>query len=452
MASDHQNNIKNGAHHAHWASGVFGEKSRGDCYCGAVSAVAACSPAASEHSGDTNTSSGDGPTEITFSYLWAGDEASAIEDIITNFNESQDEVVVKGISSPDFQKQLTSLSASKGSFDISDHFGNSVGAWASKGILEPLDDYLEAEGVDVDDFVPAAIDQMTYDGKIYSVPIAVHSFQLLYNKELLDEAGVDVPETMDDLAVAIEKLTKTDDSGDITQLGLGDPSVDTTLTTLGYVFGGDWDRGGEPTPEDAGNLAALNWYQTNITNKFDPDKIAKFESGVGEYMSAQDPFYTGKYAMVIDGEWRAVNIPSIAPDFDWGVTSIPYASAGGKQTTQLTASTLFIPANAPNKDAAAKFLAYLVSDDAMADFAVALGNIPGRTSLLDTDAFDDVPQFNVWMDALKSENVFALNSAPYAAEYATDLGAAFDDVIRGVATPEDAMASVADRSANYATE
>lgn len=417
-----------------------------------VSAVAACSPTSSGNSDTANTPSGDGPTEITFSYLWAGDEATAIEQIIANFNESQDEVVVKGLSSPDFQKQLTSLSATKGSFDISDHFGNSVGAWASKGILEPLDEHLAAEGVDVDDFVPAALDQMTYDGKIYSVPIAVHSFQLLYNKTLLDEAGVAVPETMDQLAAAIEKLTETDDSGNITQLGLGDPSVATTLTTLGYVFGGDWDRGGEPTPEDAGNIEALKWYQDNITNKFDADKIAKFNSGVGEYMSPQDPFYVGKYAMVIDGEWRAVNIPNTAPDLDWGVTSIPYATAAQKDTTQLTASTLFIPANSQNKEAAAKFLAYLVSDDAMVDFALALGNIPGRTSLLDTDAFDDVPQFDVWMSALKSDNVYALNSASYAAEYSTDLGAAFDDVVRGVATPQDAMASVTDRSGSYETD
>ena len=393
--------------------------------------------------------SADGPTEITFSYLWAGAEAEAIEQIIADYNASQDEVVVKGVSSPDFQKQLTSMSASKGSFDISDHFGNGVGAWASKGIIAPLDEYIESEDIDTSDFVPAALDQMTYDGKIYSLPIAVHSFQLVYNTALLDAAGVEVPTTMDELATAIEKLTVQDASGAITQLGLGDPSTATMLTTLGYVFGGTWDADGGPTPTDQGNVDALEWYQENMTDKYGADNLATFNSGLGEYMSAQDPFYVGKTAMVIDGEWRAINIPNIAPDFEWGVTSIPYVTTELKDTTQLTASTLFIPSNAQHPDEAADFLAYLVSDEGMTAFSLALGNLPSRTSLLDSPAYDDIVNFDVWANALTSENVHALSSAPYAAEYSTDLGVAFDDVARGAATPEDALQAVADRSENY---
>src|SRR5690606_29489472 len=127
-----------------------------------------------------------------------------------------------GVSSPDFQKQLTSMSASTPAFDISDNFGDSVGSWASKGILAPLDDLLAAEGVDTADFVPSAMDQMRYDGKTYALPIAIHSLMLVYNKTLLDEAGLKPPTTIDELAAAALALTKTDDSGNITQLGLGE--------------------------------------------------------------------------------------------------------------------------------------------------------------------------------------------------------------------------------------
>ncbi len=78
-----------------------------------------------------------GPTTITFSYLWGGEEAKALEKIIADFNASQSDIKVVGVSSPDAQKQLTSMSSSNGSFDISDNFGNTVGSWASKGILAP---------------------------------------------------------------------------------------------------------------------------------------------------------------------------------------------------------------------------------------------------------------------------------------------------------------------------
>lgn len=419
---------------------------------GVALALSACaSPGPAPSPGGSATAPPASPQEITFSYLWGGAEAEAIEKIIASYNDSQDEVVVKGVSSPDFQKQLTSMSAAKGTFDISDHFGNAVGSWASKGIIAPLDDLLAANGVATSDFSPAAMEQMTHEGKVYSMPIAVHTFQLLYNKKLLDEAGVAVPTSMDELAAAIGKLTKVDSSGKITQLGLGDPSPSTTLTTLGYAFGGTWDGDGAPTPTDPGNIKALQWYVDNVVTPVGADKLAAFRSGLGEYMSAQDPFYVGKYAMVIDGEWRAVNIPSTAPDLEWGVTAIPYASPDLANTTQLTASTLFIPTNAPNKEAAAKFLAYLLSDEGATAFALALGNLPAKLTV-GGDAFDAMPNFSVWLDALNSERVFALSSAPYSAEYATDLGAAFDDILLGNATPQAAMEKVLANSANYATK
>jgi multiple sugar transport system substrate-binding protein len=413
---------------------------------GAAFALSACSPAPAP-SGPAQPAAKE---EITFSYLWGGNEAKAIEKIIADYNASQDEVVVKGISSPDFQKQLTSLSAAKGTFDISDHFGNAVGSWASKGIIEPLDELLAANGVKAADFSPAAMQQLSYDGKIYSMPIAVHTFQLLYNKSLLEKAGVAVPTTMDELAAANTKLTKTDASGKITQLGLGDPSPATTLTTLGYVFGGTWDKDGAPSPTDPGNVKALQWYQDNLVKPVGADKLAAFKSGLGEYMSAKDPFYTGKYAMVIDGEWRANSIATTAPDLDWGVTAIPYATAELAGATQLTASTLFIPANSTHKQAAAKFLAYLVSDKGATAFSLALGNLPAKLSI-DASAYASIPQFSVWLDALKGKNVFALSSAPYSSEYATDLGVAFDDLLLGTTTPQAALEKVQAKSANYAT-
>ena len=151
-------------------------------------------------------------TIVTFSYLWGGNgpEGKAIDAVIADFNKSQSTIQFVGISSPDFQKQLTSMSSSNGSFDISDHFGNNVGSWAAKGILEPLDGYLAENKIDLKAFAPAALEQMRYKGKLYSLPIASHTQQLLYNKDLLAAAGVKPPKTMTQLAAAINKLTKRD--------------------------------------------------------------------------------------------------------------------------------------------------------------------------------------------------------------------------------------------------
>lgn len=409
--------------------------------------LAGCSGSSSGSGGSTGSTA----TTITFSYLWGGDEAKALEQIIADFNASQSQIKVVGVSSPDAQKQLTSMSSSSGSFDISDNFGNAVGSWASKGIIAPLDEYLKNDGVDLSAFAPSTMGQMQFDGKMYALPIAVHTQELLYNKDLLDKAGLQPPTTIDELAAAITKLTVTDSSGKITQIGLGNPSTSTLFTTLGYAFGGTWDGvdNKNPTPTDPKNIQALDWYTSILTTPFGADKIASFTSGLGQYMSAQDPFYTGKEAMVVDGEWQAVNIPKVAPNLKWGVVDIPAVSTDLAGATAVSSSTLFIPANSKHKAEAAKFLAYMVSDKAMRTFTLALGNLPSKTSLLKDPAYDAIPHFDAWLKALTSKNAKSMSSQPYSAQYATDLGAAFDDITRAVATPDKAMASVAAKASSY---
>lgn len=401
--------------------------------------LAACSSQSTE--GDST-----GTTTITFSYLWGGPEAQALEKIIAEYNQSQSDVKVVGVSSPDFQKQLTSMSSSNGSFDISDNFGDVVGSWASKGILAPLDEY----NIDTSGFAKSSLSQMMYEGKTYSLPIAIHSQLLMYNKKLFADAGLQPPTTMDELAQAAIALTKTDDSGNITQLGFGEAAPGANERMIAAAFGGSWwDAKGQPTPVSDANIQAMTWYQDLVT-KIGPDKIAKFVSGYGQYTSDQDPFYTGKIAMRIDGEWNGILIPKVVPDLEWGVVTIPAASPSYKDTTEVTSSTLFIPANSKHKAAAAKFLAYMVSPTAMKDFTLALGNMPALTSLLsDSTSYVNIQNYSTFADALTSANAYSPSSAPSAGEYMTDLNKAFDSIASGKETPKAALEAVQARISSY---
>ena len=421
-------------------------------------AVAACSssasPSAASPAGSAAASaqaSASAPAvkvTINFPYLWGGPEGQALEKVITAFNTSQDHITVKGVSSPDFQKQLASMSGSNG-FDISDNFGSTVGSWASKGILEPLDDYMKADNFDTADFVPTALQSNQYQGKTYALPIAVHTLLLMYNKKMFSDAGIAAPPTtMSDLQADIAKLTKADSSGKITQLGMRSPDY----ITLAYAFGGKWyDDQGNPTPDDPGNLAALHFWVDNVVKKYGADPIKKFESGYGEYASAQNPFYTGKVAMTLDGEWQPVFIKQYAPNLDWGVVAIPYpanqATLAG--ATQLTSSMFFIPKNAPHKQEAWTFLKYLTGKDAMTQFSHALGNLPARTSLLGDPTYNDIPQFNTWLDSLKSPNLRIFASLPSTAAYQKDLGDEFQLIANLQDTPEAGMAKVKAKAAGY---
>jgi len=382
-------------------------------------------------------------TEITFSYLWGGAEGAALEQLISDFNASQDKIVVKGVSSPDMTKQLASMSSGKGAFDISDNFASNIASWSNQGVLLPLDEFK----LDTSDFPGSVMKQLIVDGHLYSVPIATHNFQLIYNKKLLDEAGVKPPTTMDELAAAIKKLTKVDASGNVTQLGLGLTDVSAGLKTLGYAFGGDWNRDGKPTPTDPGFVKGVQFYYDNVVAPVTPAAYNKFVAGFGPYMSDQDSFAQGKIAMVFDGEWRSKF--NTAAKMDWGVVPVPGETPNLLGSTWVDVSTLFIPANTQHKAEAAQFLQYMISPPAMEKFSHVLANLPGRLSLIDSATYNDLPNFKVWLDALKNPNTHGLPPALYMSEYNADLASAFDSVLQGSATPQAALQAVADRTGSY---
>lgn len=382
-------------------------------------------------------------TEITFSYLWGGAEGAALEQIITDFNASQDKIVVKGVSSPDMTKQLASMSSAKGAFDISDNFASNIASWSNQGILLPLDEF----GLDTSDFPESIMKQLVVDGTLYSVPIATHNFQLVYNKKLLDEAGVTPPTSMAELADAIKKLTKVDAEGNVTQLGLGLTDISAGLKTLGYAHGGDWNRDGKPTPTDPGFVEGVKFYFDNVVAPVTPAAYNKFVAGFGPYMSEQDSFKQGKIAMVFEGEWRSKF--NTEAGMDWGVVQVPGKTPELNGSTWADVSTIFIPTNTKNKEAAGEFLKYLISPPAMEKFSHVLANLPGRLSLVDSATYDDLPNFKVWLDALKNPNTHGLPPALYMAEYNADLASAFDSVLQGAQTPEAALQAVADRTGSY---
>jgi multiple sugar transport system substrate-binding protein len=80
-------------------------------------------------------------------------------------------------------------------------------AWAAAGFLAPLDDVAP-------DQIPAlkkdlagfAVSDVTYKGKVYGLPYYADTISFLYNKKMLDDAGIAVPKTWEDVTAAAEKL------------------------------------------------------------------------------------------------------------------------------------------------------------------------------------------------------------------------------------------------------
>jgi multiple sugar transport system substrate-binding protein len=80
--------------------------------------------------------------------------------------------------------------------------------WAAAGFLAPLEAIAPADTLDAlkQDMAPFALGDMTYKGKLYGLPYYADTISFLYNKKILADAGIAVPQTWEEVTQAAEKL------------------------------------------------------------------------------------------------------------------------------------------------------------------------------------------------------------------------------------------------------
>ncbi len=376
-------------------------------------------------SGSTASGSNAAPaekTKVLFWYLWSGDAVGRIDKLVQDYNAQSDKYVVEALSVPDSQKIMAAISAGNGP-DLTDDFGSNVGKYASAGIMEPLDDYIAKTNYDINDFIPASVESMKMDGKIYALPCNVNLSGLYYNRTLLKNAGyTEPPKTMEEMYEMAVKTTTLNTDGSIDVCGFPDfPSV-YYLDAFTAAAGGGWyTKDGKPAAaDDAGNKMALQLAR-DYRQKFGLENVVKFSSG-GKYLDPTDPFLMGKQTFRIDGPWMGKDIKeTFKSDIDYGVTFVPYPKDNPELAGRANASSsmLFITSNSKNKDGAFDFLAYYVGEKGQLGFTIAQGDFPSRLSLLTNEEFLKGYDTDFYTQLAKSPNLIAIPSGPKNGEYNT---------------------------------
>ena len=105
------------------------------------------------------------------------------------------------------QKVTTDIATKGGQFDILTIGTYEVPIWGKKGWLVPLDK-LGAD-YDVDDLLPAIRSGLSVDGKLYAAPFYGESSFVMYRKDLMDKAGLKMPDepTWEFIKQAADKMT-----------------------------------------------------------------------------------------------------------------------------------------------------------------------------------------------------------------------------------------------------
>lgn len=386
-----------------------------------------------------------GKEKVVLWHLWAGAEAGYIDDAVAAYNAQSDKYYVEALSVPDAQKIMVAIQSGNGP-DVVSNFSSNVGSYASKGIMLPLDEYVEKNQTDLSDYIPVTLESCKFEDKLYALPCGMNLMGLFYNKTLLAEAGyTEPPKTMEELYEMAVATTKVNDDGTIDVLGYPDfPSVYYTDYFAAALGGGWYDDNGLPmSPDNKGNLMALQ-YAVDYRQKFGVDNVSRFSSS-GKYLDPTDPFIAGKQTFRVDGNWLGQNIREIAKaDLDYGCTFIPYPA--GHEELQgrslATSSIFFIPANTKIPDGAYDFLTYITSAEGTMIHSVSHNGFPTHLSNLKAKEFTNGYDADTFAAIAESPNLFAPPSPEQAVDYGAIIGEQVELALNLKQTPEQALENI----------
>jgi multiple sugar transport system substrate-binding protein len=323
--------------------------------------------------------------------------------------------------------------------------GDLAKSFYKEGLVDELSGAIKAGNIDMADFYTAPLTQCQQGDLILCLPWGTDAYALFWNKDMFEAAGLDPevpPATMEELVEFADKLTVVGADGTIEQIGFI-PNHSWSHTDL-YVrnFGGFWysDDGSALTANSQPMIDALTWQQQFFT-KYGVDNVQAFSSGFGEYGSPDAPFYAGKVAMMVEGEWQTGPnfIPALKPELNYGVVAFPppadHPERAGTIVNQGTA--VVIPSGAPNKDASAKLLAWMMSPAIVAEEFCFNANLPTSKKAAEDACFKELgDKFQVFVDLMSSENAFAVLTTPLSFELNDALGSAEEEILLTGADPK----------------
>lgn len=277
-------------------------------------------------------------------------ESKFFKDLVDAYNKSQDQVQIEYSTYDQASYTTTKLPTGFASGAGPDIYMISPGdfmKFAKSGLMKDLTPDFPA-GVK-EDFLPASLEAVTYNGKIMALPFELETLGLYYNKEMLDKAGIQVPKTWDELHAAAKKLTTDKVAGLIIP-----PDKGPYFNFIWYPF--LWQQGGNVLSAD-GTKSTFNTPETakalDFWGSFFKDGLSPKKLQLGPWEI--DNLGNKTAAMQIVGTWAINRIEEKYKDVPIGLAPLPIP-AGGKAATDAGGWKMAVNGQSKNAAEAAKFV------------------------------------------------------------------------------------------------
>lgn len=331
---------------------------------------------------------------------WGNPEQIEVEQrLVDQFNRENPDLYVTLFKVPQgaYQNKMVVMMASRTAPDIIriDHYA--FPNYVRKEYFHEMDSLAAADpGFRREDFFPQALEEGTYEGKLYGMNSMPGGIIMYYNKTMFRKAGLEDPYelwqrgewTWDRVRDAAVKLT-TRENGRPRTFGLEIPSGTNTAIVL-WAFGGDLldaERKrcllGKPESIQAMQfLHDLRW-RLNVAPTPSQAALSAFA------------FESGKLGMVFDWMGRAPRLRSTVRSFEWDICPVPKGPAGGPTTLKGNQIVIYRESKHPKE--AWRFIRFMTSPKTeMFYYGVLRRGAPSRRSVAYSDEFlkADQPPYN----------------------------------------------------------
>jgi multiple sugar transport system substrate-binding protein len=389
-------------------------------------------------------------SNIVLRYCWSGEgEVQAMESIIQDWNSANPAIQVRGISGSINPEQIAAAVAGGAPPDMVITCNNlPIPGFAHDNVILPMDDLLTKISADTSGIIPASLEWMKYQDKLYGLPFLQDTWGFFWNTDEFTEVGLDPtvpPKTLTELWDMGKKLTKYNADGSLARAGFIPDYPGKNLTELSELSGCKYyDAAAKKVTVDSAECVAFfDWYKKWHDEYDKKGELTNLIAGKGS--EDEDLFYTGKVAMGLFGEWvpGAAYAPTFAPNLKYETAPFPTDIADMYGAGFVNGNAFFIPKGSKDPEAAAKFGMYLMTDDPSRKMAIQNASVPQLKSLTTDPTLTAVPHFKTFLDIANFPKTWTNPMISQWAELHDGLDSALDSVLTGEATSSKVLGDLA---------
>ncbi|NOU96606.1 extracellular solute-binding protein [Paenibacillus sp. LMG 31456] len=396
-----------------------------------------------------------GPKKVVFWHAMGGANTKVVEQMVNDYNGSQDKIKVEAIYQGSYDDLLSKLKASMGTsegptvvqmYEIGSRF------MIDSKAITPMQNFIDLDKWDASQLEPNISGYYTLGGKLYSMPFNTSNPILYYNKDLFKAAGLDPakpPKTYDELKAAADAITK---SGKATgaNFAIYGWFMEQLMANQGAEFvnngNGRTSMATESQLNSEAGVKVLTWWKDLVDTKAANNLGRKTDD-------SKKAFSAGQVGMILESTASLKGlVDSAAGKFEVGTSYLPKPADAKEGGVVVGGASLWMMNNRPDDEqkAAWDFIKFLTSSKVQAYWHVNTGYFPISKKAYDEDIVKEnlkkFPQFQTAIDQLHQTK---LNTATQGAvmgvfpEARQIVEGAIEEVLNSKKSPKEALDAAA---------